>query len=104
MYRTSPTSRWSPPEPGPPRFARKVTPLALPERRVEVRRLSVFEACGLVKDRLGSAYTPQIYADVAAAWPEGVPEDQIEAICTRHAPLTQGVQADGLRLIGGGAA
>lgn len=85
---------------------RRTTPLQLEERRVEARRLSVVEACKVIKARIGEAYTPQTFTDLSRQWPDGVPEDQIDAIC---AQLTQGgAQRDqddgGLRLVGGGAA
>ena len=87
---------------------RKVTPLALPERRVEARRITVVEACILVKGRIGAAYTPQVFTDLSNEFPEGVPEDQLDALCARlgaplAAPVDQ-VQPGGLRAIGGGAA
>lgn len=63
---------------------RRATPLPLAPRRVEVRRISVVEACILVKRRLGGAYTPQVFPDLSAEFPEGVPEDQIDTICARY--------------------
>lgn len=83
---------------------RGATPLALPERRVEVRRINLVEACKLVRERIGSAYTPQVFADLAAQFTEGVPEDEIDTICARYAQPVDERKPDGLRLIGGGAA
>lgn len=83
---------------------RRTTPLPLPERRVEVRRLTVVEACRQLKARLGEAYTPQIYADVLSQWPDGVPEDQLDTLAAHFAPQQPSAGDEGLRLIGGGAA
>lgn len=87
---------------------RKVTPLALPERRVEARRITVVEACILVKNRIGAAYTPQVFTDLSNEFPDGVPEDQLDALCARlGAPLAEPApqaQPGGLRAVGGGAA
>lgn len=77
---------------------RRATVLDLPQRRVEARRITVVEACRLIKQRLGAAYTPQIFGDVAAEYAEGVPEDQVDALCARYAaPLAD----DALRAAGG---
>lgn len=62
---------------------RKVTPLALPERRVEARRLAVVEACIMLKRRLGGAYQPQTFTDLSNEFPTGVLEDQLDAIAER---------------------
>lgn len=83
---------------------RRGTPLALPERRVEARRISVVEACKAIKARIGEAYQPQTFTDLSIAWPEGVPEDQIDRICTGLAQPIEDTHTTGLRLIGGGAA
>ena len=69
--------------PVPTYLPRKVTPLALPERRVEARRITVVEACIVVKGRIGAAYTPQVFTDLSNEFPDGVPEDQIDALCAR---------------------
>jgi hypothetical protein len=87
--------------PVPAYLPRRTTPLPLAERRVEAKRLTVVEACRAIKSRIGEAYTPQMFADLAAAWPDGVPEDQLDGIC---AALTQpAAPAAGLRLVGGAA-
>ena len=87
---------------------RRATPLALPERRVEVPRISVVEACILIKRRLGGAYTPQVFPDLSAEFKDGVPEDQIDTICARYLAPAEAVAdnslAGGLRLAAGGAA
>lgn len=95
---------------------RKVTPLVLPERRVQARRITVVEACIVVKSRIGAAYTPQVFADLSAEFEQGVPEDQLDALCASLAAPVDANLADnradmhaadgdaGLRLIGGGAA
>jgi hypothetical protein len=81
---------------------RRSTPLPLAERRMEAKRLTVVDACKAIKARVGEAYTPQVFTDVLARWPDGVPEDQLDGIC---AELTQpAATVSGLRLVGGGAA
>ena len=91
--------------PVPAYLPRSATPIALPERRVEARRLTVVAACSAIKARLGAAYTPQVFADVSRRWPDGVPEDQIDGVCAELAAAQAPARADdGLRLIGGGAA
>lgn len=61
---------------------RRTTPLPLPERRVEAKRLNVVEACKWLKSKLGDRYTPQMYADVSERFSDpanpGVPEDRLE--------------------------
>ena len=91
---------------------RRSTPLALPQRELLARTITVVEACILIKARIGAAYTPQTFPDLLQQVPGGVPEDQIDALCARlGAPLAPVVDnrlagglAGGLRLIGGGAA
>lgn len=87
---------------------RRATPLPLPERRVEARRISVVEACIVIKGRIGGAYTPQVFPDLAAEFADGVPEDQLDTICARYVvPVEQASTNSlpgGLRLAGGGAA
>lgn len=87
---------------------RRATPLQLGQRDVQARRLTVVEACMQIKARLGAAYLPQTFADLSARWPDGVPEDQLDAICAALAqPLPAaagGEQPPHLRLLGGGAA
>jgi hypothetical protein len=79
--------------------------LDMPTRQVEVRRISVVEACKQIKARLGAAYTPQVFADVAARWPDGVPETEVDVFVAERCPVAlPNTPADGLRLIGGGAA
>ena len=84
-------------------LARKGSVIDLPQRVVEARRITVVEACKLIKAQLGAAYTPKVFADVSAAWPDGVPEDQISALCAQLLPADRSVES-GLRAIGGGAA
>jgi hypothetical protein len=81
---------------------RRSTPLGLPERQVEARRISVVDACKRLRDKLGAAYTPQVYAHVESTFPEGVPEDQLDALA---ALFTTGepVADNKLRIVGGGA-
>lgn len=90
--------------PAPAFLPRRATPIALPERRVEAKRISVVEAAIELKRRLGDAYTPQVYADLNSRFPDGVPEDQIATLAAElAAPIAPAGDA-GLRLIGGGAA
>lgn len=79
---------------------RRATLVDMPQRSVQARRITVVEACRLLRARLGGAYTPQVYADVQAQYPDGVPEDQIDALAARYAPAPE--QAG--RATGGGAA
>lgn len=66
---------------------RRSTPLGLPERRVEARRLNLVEAAKLLKDRLGTAYTPQVFAELSARFGEaGVPADQVDALVRELLP------------------
>lgn len=83
---------------------RATTPIALPERRVEARRITVVEAAIELKRRLGEAYTPQVYADLNARFPDGVPEDEIANLAAEFAAPIKPAGDAGLRLIGGGAA
>lgn len=86
---------------------------ALRTRQVEARRITVVEACKAIKAELAAAgragaYTPQVFADVSAAWPDGVPEDQINLLCAgllqqMVVNSDEGLRA-GLRALGGGAA
>jgi len=81
---------------------RRSTPLALPERRVEARRLNLVEAAKMLKTRLGDAYTPQVYSDLTTRFGvAGVPEDQIDALAREF----QGSDGDAgaARAAGGGA-
>jgi hypothetical protein len=86
--------------PVPTFMPRRTTPLALPERRVEAKRITVVEACRQIKARMGGAYTPQVYADLAARYPDGVPEDQVDGIAQQW---LQPAPVQGLRAVGGGA-
>lgn len=83
---------------------KRATRLDLPQRQVEARRISVVEAAKTLRNRLGAAYTPQVFADLSRDWPEGVPEDQLDAIAQRLAAPADQAEAPRLRAIGGGAA
>ena len=85
---------------------RAATPLGLPVRQVQARRLNHVEALSLLRDRLGAAYTPQVRTDVIAQWPDGVPEDEVDKIAAQHAQNTQPAMQPSvpLRLASGGAA
>lgn len=81
---------------------RRTTPLPLATRTVEAKRITVVAAARAIKARLGGAYTPQVFADLSAQYPDGVPEDQIDTIVA--ALLAPAEQPAGLRSVGGGAA
>lgn len=81
---------------------RRTTPLGLPERQVEARRLNTVEACKRLKELLGQAYSPQVYAHVEATFPDGVPENEVEGIAAQFT-TAQPVENNGLRIVGGGA-
>lgn len=84
---------------------RRAELLELPGRRVEARRISVVEACRAIKSRIGDAYTAAVFEGVSASFPDGVPEDAIDALCKRFGPVAlDDSAAVGLRAIGGGAA
>ena len=65
---------------------RRATVLDLPQRRVEARRITVVEACRQLRARLGSAYVPQVFAELQAEFADGVPEDRLDALQARYAP------------------
>jgi hypothetical protein len=87
---------------------RRSQQLELPQREVAARRLSVVQACMRLKDMLGEAYSPQVYAHVQAQYssPEdpGVPEDQLEGIKALFTPEARDDGTGGLRAVGGGEA
>lgn len=78
------------------------TALDAPARTVEAQRLTTVEACKRLRTAMGAAYTPEVYGWVASRWPDGVPEDQINAIAAQFAPREQSAPAAGLRVVGGG--
>lgn len=86
---------------------RRATPLALPQRQVEVHRLDIVTAAKRCKELLGPQYSPQVYAHLQATYGEaGVPENELEAVAALFRRAT-GDQADGaqpLRAVGGGNA
>jgi hypothetical protein len=79
--------------------------VALEDRALATRRLTVPEACQALKRRLGERYTPQVYGWVQAKFgTEGVPEDQLDALAEQLAPAghaDQPVPAMPLRAVGG---
>ena len=82
------------------------TELDMPRRHVVATVLTVIEICKRLRSELGDAYTPDVYAWVAARFPEGAPEDQVATIARQFASLTTGQPvADnkftGLRAVGG---
>lgn len=88
--------------PMPAFLPRPGTPLDTPARTVASRVLSVVEACKWLRTELRELYTPQVYADVAREWPEGVPESELAAIAARYRKPE--AKAPLLRAVGGSAA
>lgn len=82
---------------------KRATTITLPQRQVEARRITVAEAAMTLRNRLGAAYQPHIWQELSAEFPDGVPEDQVDALAARYAQPAADGDA-GLRLIGGGAA
>lgn len=80
---------------------RRATVLDLPPRRVEARRITVVEACRQLRARLGSAYVPQVFAELQAEFADGVPEDRLDDLQARYAPAAADER---LRAAGGGEA
>lgn len=80
---------------------RRTTPLHMPTRQVEARRITVVEACRWLKDKLGAQYQPQTYTDLERDYPEGVPETELEALAERFAAPAAAPQP-ALRVVGGG--
>lgn len=98
--------------PVPSYMPRRGTAMDAPVRTVLATVLTVVEACKRLKTELGDAYSPQVYAWVAAKFTEGVPEDQLAGICAQFtqtaAPPEQATGTDsaapgGLRVVGGQA-
>lgn len=93
--------------PVPSYLPRRGTEHPLPARTIAAVMLSVVEACKRLKTMLGSAYSPQVYTWVAARFPDGVPEDQLDAICAQFTQPQAGADsgaatgAGGLRVVGG---
>jgi hypothetical protein len=81
---------------------RRGTPIETATQRVAPVLLNTVAACKRIRQQLGAAYTPQIYAWVEARFPEGVPEDQLETICANFAPKQAEAAPTGLRAVGGG--
>lgn len=79
---------------------KRATLIDMPQRRVEARRITVVEACKLLRTRLGAAYSPQIFSDVQAQFADGVPEDRMDELQARYAPAAD----ERLRATGGGDA
>ena len=91
--------------PVPSYLPRKNTLVELPARNVQAQLLNHVEACKLIRDQAGAAYTPQVFADVAQRWPAGMPESEIAAfVLALTAPQSERRSEGSLRLIGGGAA
>lgn len=80
---------------------RRSTALELPARTVEARRLSIVEACRLLKEKLGERYTPQVFQILSERFPDGVPEDRIEPLSAELVPEVRTDGAPVLRIAGG---
>lgn len=89
--------------PVPAYLGRRGTALELGATRTVVARLlSPVEACKRLKDELGDDYRPAFFGWVSAKFPDGVREDQLDAIAAQFA---RGDDAQPpLRAVGGGAA
>lgn len=94
--------------PVPAYLPRRSTEVELAQRNVHAPTLSTVEAAKLLRDRMGDAYTPQVYQHLAQHHPSGVTQAQLQEVqdlfTTPPATATPG-QADGttgLRLITGG--
>lgn len=85
--------------PVPAYLPRAATPLALPERRVQARRISVVEMCQRLRARLGGAYQPQTFTELSAQYPDGVPEDHEDALLARFEQPAPAA-GNGLRAVG----
>jgi hypothetical protein len=78
--------------------------MAVEDRTVAARRLTVPEACQALKQRMGTRYSAQVYGWVQAKFgAEGVPENQLDALAEQLAPASpaQPVSAMPLRAVGG---
>lgn len=83
---------------------RRATELPLPARRVEAQLLSHVEAAKRLRVKLDDAYSPQVYTHLVQHFPEGVPEDQLDAIAELFRPAASTNQPAGtLRVVGGGS-
>ena len=98
--------------PVPAYLPRRGTAMDAPVRTVLATVLTVVDACKRLKAELGEAYSPQVYAWVAAKFTDGVPEDQLAGICAQFAQLaappdqatgTDTAAPGGLRVVGGQA-
>ncbi len=80
--------------------AQRIEPAAV---RAEMAPLNHVEAAMRLKplvERLGAAWTPELYARTAQRWPEGMPVDEVEA----WAAVLAAPERGGLQVIVGGAA
>ncbi len=64
---------------------------------VELKPLSHVAAAKLLRNRMGDAWTSESLAWLKSNWPDGVPEEQLDAIASQ---LVRPVRA-GLRVVGG---
>jgi hypothetical protein len=89
--------------PVPAYLPRRSTELALPERNLQARRLNTVDAAKRLRELLGAAYTPQVYAHLAQHFADGVPEDELGAIAALFSGAADAGQAAGpqLRAVGG---
>lgn len=83
---------------------RRTTELAMPERKVEARRLSVAEACLRLLSMMGKHYTPQVPVLLDQRFAEGVPEEALEGLAAELlAPAAATTNVAPLRAAGGEA-
>ncbi len=82
---------------------RRGTELELPGSAIAPSILTIEAACSRLRAALGTGYGVHVYNWVSARFPEGVPEDQLQAIATQFAaPAAPAEQPGGLRVVGGG--
>lgn len=85
---------------------RKGAVLDLPRRQVQERQLAVVEMCQRLLARLGSAYSPHVYAELTAKYPDGSVPESHEDMLVQHYRPSAASQEPGAQWAGtqGGAA
>jgi hypothetical protein len=83
------------------------TQMDVGRRTLVAQVLSHVEAAKQLKRQLGEAYTPQVYGWLTQRFPDGVPEDQLDAVAAQFAAPPAAINdADapvmGLRVVAGG--
>jgi hypothetical protein len=83
---------------------RKGAVVELPQRRVEAQRISTTEMAMRLRHRLGAAYTPQVYSELARLYPEGaVLETEEDTLAQRFAAPAPEAAQRGAEQAGGAA-